>query len=359
MNRFLHVACIVASAAGLVAQQGDGGVAVAEAQLVAAQKWSMQGDPIRFTLRLAAVGGDARVRVASTNSPSWLHPFVVEREIAGAWRAVQPRPAAGDAEPRPLSARQRQLLRNPSRLLTGSAGRVLKEGSTVDLEADLWRVQALALAGKLRVRMLLQTLVPGDQREWQDVSMPWTAITIYGHAGNAAGLLGEDNAELATRFEVLCAALNKTMRTSRNSGPVNVGPAGPLRGSPNRWGPHLQTCIDLLADPDLSPRVHARARLVRIYHCIEEVRCGRDRDQSDLRQARADLASPELSNPAPGNGLAALPSGGFEPMRLLLDAWLDAEPDREAYRESMAEILEAYPFFNYWWGYEARSLLQR
>ncbi len=40
-----------------------------QAQLVAAQKWSMQGDPIRFTLRLAAVGGDARVRVASTNSP--------------------------------------------------------------------------------------------------------------------------------------------------------------------------------------------------------------------------------------------------------------------------------------------------
>ena len=84
MNRFLHVACIAASAAGLVAQQGDGGVAVAEAQLVAAQKWSMQGDPIRFTLRLAAVGGDARVRVAhSTGDFAWSECHVTGGGQAG------------------------------------------------------------------------------------------------------------------------------------------------------------------------------------------------------------------------------------------------------------------------------------
>jgi hypothetical protein len=63
--------------------------------------------------------------------------------------------------------------------------------------------------------------------------------------------------------------------------------------------------------------------------------------------------------PGPGNGLAALPSGGLEPMRLMLDACVTTESNPESREETYAKICKRCPFFASWSRHEARSLLLR
>jgi len=345
------LAAMIALVGGLGAQAPDLPQAGARASLVAAQRWSMQAEPLRFTLRLEAGREPARIRVAPSRSRSWLHPFEVEREVDGQWVAV--------AEPDADGGRRGY---NPARMLTGLSGRVVNAGLTVDLEAELWRVAVVATPGKLRVRLPLQTRPATSKQEWQPLPMPWATVSILAHPGNAEVLLTEDAASLARQYELICQTLNSTMRALQNDGPVSFGPAGPAWRSENPWGLYQKTCDELLAQADLSWRVRARARLARAYYGIEEARCGRDVDGKLLRRARADLESQELTAPAPGNGLWALPSGGLKPMQLMLTACAESgfgAGGLEDRQRAHAEIFRAYPFFAYWWKAEADRLLLR
>ena len=333
-----------------------------EAELITKQQWSMQCDPIRFTLRMQAKQSDVRVRIADSKEPSSLHPFEVEREIEGQWITVDDEDEfpKHDQAKRVIPAKQRSRLSNPATMLTGLGGRNIKQNTLMDLEAGLWQLRALHIPGKIRVRLRLQTSATKPKEGWRDFVMPWTTINIYAHGGNAERLLDKDPTDLGQRYEMICVALNSTMRQLQNKGPINLGPAGPSEARRNSWEKHQQTCEDLLAESGISNRIRARALLVRAYYFIEEVHCERDHNQQLMRRARQDLASPELSTLGSGHGISALPSGGLQPLLLMLKTCADAGFDQasmESRRKSHAQICKDNPFFAYWWRHEANYLL--
>ena len=333
------------------------------AELITTKPWSMQCDPIRFTLRLQATQHDVRVRIAESKAIHWLHPFEVEREVEGQWVAIDDtgEQQKNEAGKRVSPIPQRRQLRNPATMLTGLSGKDIKQGATTDLEAGLWQLRALHLPGKIRVRARLQTRTAAPAAGWQDFVMPWTTIDIYSHGGNADGLLGKGPTDLGRRYEMICVALNRTMRQSQNHGPINLGPAGPSKLRPNSWEKHQETCRELLATSGLSNRVRARALLARIYYCLEEVHCERDHNQQLLERARQDLASPELSKAGSGYGIAALPSGGLQPLVLMLKACAAdgfGQASLASRNQAYATICKANPFFAYWWRHEANDLLR-
>ena len=329
-------------------------------RLIPAKQWSMQCDPIRFTLRIQATQKDVRVRIPESNTDHSLHPFEVEREVEGQWVAIDDahEPQKNDAVKQLSPAQQRNWLRNPAAMLIGLSGKNIRQGKELILEVGLWQLKALHAPGKIRVRLQLQTSTTTPAIDWQDFVMPWTTIDVYAHGGNADGLLGKDSTDLGRRYEMICVALNKTMRHHQNRGPINPGPAGPSKARYNPWEKHQQTCQDLLDTSGLSIRVRARALLVRAYYSLEEAHCQRDLDQLLIKRAQQDLASPELSTA--GHGIAALPSGGLKPLVQMLKVCADAgfdEASKARREQAHAQICKANPFFFYWWRHEASHLL--
>lgn len=333
-----------------------------EAELITKEQWSMQCDPIRFTLRMQAKQSDVRVRIADSKAPSWLHPFELEREVEGQWVTVDGADEfpKHDQAQQELPAQQRSRLGNPATMLTGLGGRNIKQNTLMDLEAGLWQLRALHIPGKIRVRLRLQTSATKRNGGWQDFVMPWTQIDIYAHGGNAERLLDKDPTDLGRRYEMICVALNSTMRQLQNKGPINLGPAGPSEARRNSWEKHQQTCEDLLTTSGISNRIRARALLARAYYCIEEAHCNRDPNQQLMKRARQAFASPELSTIGSGHGISELPSGGLQPLLRMLKACADAGFDQasiESRRKSHAQICKDNPFFAYWWRHEANYLL--
>lgn len=314
------------------------------ATLVAATNWSWQCDPIRFTVRVTGKAGATMVRTKQRAGDDELFPFEVERRDGDAFTPVR-LPLRGRGE-------------NAACCLTPPKGTRIGDGEELLLEAELWYFAVVATPGRIRVRFQLEVCDSTTKdAPWVDIVTPWREIDILAQAGNAAHLLGDAAAAECAACEGMMAALNSTWARQSNYGPTNFGPRLP---SLRHWQGSVPFAERIVADAATSFRLRARARLVLAYDAIE--RAGRmDRGARDeaLGVANAHLAADELVAPAPSGGIEALPSGGFEPVRLMLLAASDGMSGGRDPRLARRELCERYPFFAMWWRHEAVELLGR
>lgn len=312
------------------------------ATLVAAANWSWQCDPIRFTVRVTGTPDATIVRTRRAAGDDALFPFEVERRDGDAFVPVRiTRQGSGE---------------HPARCLTPPNGLRIDAESELLLEAELWHFDVVANPGRIRVRFHFEVCdTKTKDAPWVDMVTAWREIDILAHAGNAAHLLGDAAAAEGAACESMMASLNSTWARQTNYGPTNFGPKMP---SLRHWQASVPFADRIVADAATSFRLRARARLVLAYDAIERARRaeGDARDEA-LRAARAHLAADEVVAPAPSGGIAALPSGGFEPLRLMLLAAVDGMRGGRDPRLVRRELCERYPFFAMWWRSEAIELL--
>lgn len=324
------------------------------AVLIAAANWSLQCDPIRFSLRLASDGGDVVMRVKEGGGGDALFPFAVERRDGDRWVPV--RVASGD----PLG--------HPARYVIQTNGRRVGPDAGLMVEADLWHLDATSVPGRIRIRFLLETrVITKDDiakkgaaeraTSFTELPTPWLEIDVRPHEGNATHLLGSDTGAERAAFERMMLALNSTWAVQRNRGPVNFGPTLP---SLRHWQDHVPVAERLVGDARVSWRIRARARLVLAHDAIERAARadGETRDEA-LRVASAHLEADELVAAPPSGGLEALPSGGFEPLRRMLLARIEGMRGGRDPRLVRGELRERYPFFAMWWDAESAEFLTR
>lgn len=338
LGTFRALACCALAAA--IAGQSDGARIEVEARLITTAGWSWQCDPIRCTLSVTNAGADRLVRPKYTTAAGSLFPFEVERERDGRWEPMDP----------PQGQRE-----HPARYLTSPAGLRVGRDQTASFEVELWDLEAVSRAGRMRMRFLLETGDrAGKDAKWLDAPTPWLEIEIREHAANAAFLSASDATARRSAYDLMSFALNSTHQATRNRGPFNPGPGG----LPRRWGPHVPIAEQILAAAGLSMQLRARAHLVIAYDAIEQaMRAPEDARAAHLRNASAHLGAVELVASPPSGGLAPLPSGGLEPLRCMLAAYVDARLQGQDSRRAHSELCARYPVFATWWRWELRDLL--
>ncbi|MEZ5964031.1 MAG: hypothetical protein R3F56_09325 [Planctomycetota bacterium] len=331
----------------------------AQATLSAAANWSWQCDPIRCALRVTGSKGDVFVRPKYVRGDHVLFPFEVERAQGDGWEPVEPTP--------------RRRAWHPASYITSPAGRRIdgKEGFT--FEVDLWDLDAVSQPGRIRARFVLEARAAAKEDAakkdtagktkakkdfvWSDLKTPWLEVAIRPHAANAARLLADDAAELRLRYDLMSFALNSTETAARNRGPFNPGPGGTRS---RRWQAIVPVAEQLVADADLSWRLRSRARLVLANDEVEmALGAAGPEVEEHLRAASAHLEAPEFEASPPSGGLASLPSGGLEPFRQMLLAFIAGCRGSGDPQQAHAELCRRFPFFAMWWRAESARLLRR
>lgn len=306
-------------------------------RLVAARGWSWQGDPIRCALEVLNRGADVQVRSKYSSKRSTLFPFEVEYEHDEGWQPVRPT--------------KKRRSSHPARYITSPTGWPVK--GNFAFEVELWDLDAVSRPGRIRLRFAIEVKDRAKEgAAWTELQTPWLTIEIRDHPANAACLLAEGTAALQAQYDALSATLNSTMQTARNTGPVNFGPAGPSSVS-QRWRRCSLAVERLLADKQISKHLRSRARLAFAYESVEQAVHARDDDQllKFLQTAREHLAAIEFdAQPA---------SGGLEPLRRMLVAYVAGRLHQEDRQLAHAQICERYPFFGMMWRSELRQLLLR
>lgn len=318
----------------------------ATASLIPVANWVFQCEPIRCTLQATAADSAVRVRPLYSRSSDPLSPLQVERRQGDEdrWVAVSPPP------------RSRA---HPSRYLTSPPGFPLAARQSRQLEVELWDSALLAEPGTIRVRILLEsTDAKTNPKEavWRELATPWVQFEIRAHEGNAAFLLGKDNAARLAGLDEIGEALNTTFTTIRNQGPTNPGPGDQTARKFERFG---LLATSLVADPKVSWRLRARARLVLGYDAAgQALRAKGDARDQALLAARTHLTATELVASPPSGGLDPLPSGGLLVLQQFLLALVDdlgGQGDAEAV---YADLHKRHPWFGHLWHVEAFDLLQ-
>lgn len=312
--------------------------------LVAESNWSWQCDPLRFAVRVTGKKGATLVRTKREGGDDALFPFAVERRDGEVFTPVR------------LDGKGRAA--HPARCLTPSNGLRIVDDAGLLLEAELWHFDVVSKPGRIRVRFQVQVAdATAKDAPSIDVFTPWHEIEIRAHAGNAAHLLGDSAAAERAACETMMSSINGTWTAQRHFGPTNLGPRLPSLRS---WQSSVPVAERLVADAATSFRLRARARLVLAYDAIERAMRANGAARDDgLRLATAHLEANEIVASAPSGGLEALPSGGFEPLRLMLLAAIDGARGERDPRVALDELRERYPFFAMWWRDEAAELLGR
>lgn len=310
----------------------------ASAALIAAAKDLWQCEPIRCSLEVKAANGAVYVRPAAPAAADPLVPWQVERFHDDHWEAVR------------VATRERE---HPASRLTPPRGRRIEPKDGFLFELELWHLDVVSKPGRIRVRCQLEERDARDEKApFTALATPWLEFEIHAHAANAALLLGE-TAELRTAYETFARGLNSTETVARNSGPFNPGPGAVA------FATHVPTAERLLADPKVSWRLRARARLVLAYNAVDNAgrTAGPDREEH-LRKAREHLDADEMIASPPSGGLEALPSGGLLVLRQMLVACVDGLEGRGDPAVALRELRERHPFFAMWWRAEAAALLR-
>ena len=308
-------------------------------RLVAARGWSWQGDPIRCALEVLNRGADVQVRSEHSSERSALLPFEVEYEHDEGWQPVRPT--------------KKRRSSHPARYLTSPTGSPVKGSRDFAFEVELWDLDAVSRPGRIRLRFAIEVKDRAKEGSaWTGLQTPWLTIEIRDHPANAACLLAAGTAALQAQYDVLSTTLNSTRQTTKNTGPVNFGPAGPSSVAV-RWRRSSVAVERLLADKQISKHLRSRARLAFVYEAVEQAVHTRDDDRllELLQTARDHLAAIELdAQPA---------SGGLEPLRCMLVAYVNGRLHQEDRQLAHAQICERYPFFGRMWQHELRQLLLR
>lgn len=335
---------VLLAAEGLRAQQA-GQVEGATATLVPVANWVFQCEPIRCTLQATAPDSAVRVRPLFSRSSDPLSPLQVERRQGDEDRWV-----AVPLPPRPQA--------HPFRYLTSPSGRLVEAKQSCQFEVELWDSALLAEPGTIRVRCRLETTEATaklKEAAWTELATPWVQFEIRAHEGNAAFLLGKKNAARLAGLDELGEKLNTTFTTMQNQGPTNLGPTGQTAGRFERFGP---LATSLVADPKVSWRLRARARLVLGYDAVvQALRAKGEAREQALLAARTHLTATELVASPPSRGLEPLPSGGLLVLQQLLLALADDLEGQGDAKAVHADLCKRHPWFAHAWRVEAIDLL--
>lgn len=332
------------AAVGLRAQQASQAEG-ATATLIPVTNWVFQCEPIRCTLQATAPDSAVWVRPLHSHSSDPLSPLQVERRQGDEdrWVAVPP-------PPRPRA--------HPSRYLTAPSGRLVEARQSCQFEVELWDSALLAEPGTIRVRCRLETTeATANLKEaaWRELATPWVQFEIRAHEGNTAFLMGKENTARLAGLDELGEALNATFTTMQNQGPTNLGPAGRTASRFERFGP---LATSLVADPKVSWRLRARARLVLGYDAVAQaLRAKGDAREQALLAARTHLTATELVASPPSGGLDPLPSGGLLVLQQFLLAIADDLEGQGDAKAVHADLCKRHPWFAHAWRMEAIDLL--